>query len=162
MCATCPNIAVVSVSDRPGLASVVAGWLWDAFWRDSGHSFEETMSAVQRSIEAEQMPQTFVLLEDERAIGTASLIAHDLKERPDLTPWLAGMYVEPDSRGRGLASYLIAAVEQHARSMRIATLWLYTDTAERVYAKAGWEPVGSIQHSNRPFMLMRRDLLAGA
>ncbi len=153
------RIAVVSVSDRPDLAAVVAGWLWDAFWRSGGRSLEETMTAVQRSVMAEQMPRTFVLLKDGRAVGTASLVAHDLDERPDLTPWLAGMYVEPHSRGVGLASHLIGAVEQQGRAMSIPTLWLYTDTAERIYARAGWQAVETVEHGSRPFTLMRRNLL---
>jgi GNAT superfamily N-acetyltransferase len=83
--------------------------------------------------------QTFILLIDGEPVGTASLVAHDLDERPDLTPWLAGVFVAPKYRGRGYVGRLIAAVEQAGRSASIPTLWLYTNTAERVYARAGWE-----------------------
>jgi N-acetylglutamate synthase-like GNAT family acetyltransferase len=105
------------------------------------------------------MPRTFILLADGESVGTASLVAHDLDERSDLSPWLAGVYVEPHLRGRGNAGHLILAVEQAARSASIPTLWLYTNKAERIYARVGWQTVETIQHGGKPFALMRRDLL---
>jgi hypothetical protein len=50
------------------------------------------------------MPRTFILLADGEPVGTASLAAHDLDERPDLTPWLAGVFVDPHTRGQGYAA----------------------------------------------------------
>jgi len=105
------------------------------------------------------MPRTFILLADGEPVGTASLVVHDLQERPDITPWLAGVFVVPQARGRGYAARLIAAVEQASRAALISTLWLYTNTAERIYARAGWLTVGTVQHRGKPFALMRRDLL---
>jgi len=105
------------------------------------------------------MPRTFILLADGEPVGTASLVAHDLDERPDLTPWLAGVFVEPHVRGRGYAGLLIAAVEQEACRASIPTLWLYSTMAERIYARAGWRTFGTVQHNGKPFALMRRDLV---
>ncbi len=152
------NLSMVSTSDRPDLVPTVAGWLWDAFWRAGGYSLEATLDAVRASVTAPLMPRTFILLAEGQAAGTASLAAHDLDERPDLTPWLAGVFVQPDARGRGYAAHLIAAVEQEARRASIPTLWLYMKTAERVYLRAGWQSVETIRHSGKPFVLMRRDL----
>jgi GNAT superfamily N-acetyltransferase len=105
------------------------------------------------------IPRTLVLLVDDEPVGTASLTAHDLDERPDLTPWLAGMFVASHVRGRGYAARLVAAVEEEARRASITTLWLYTNTAERIYARVGWRTVETVLHNGKPFALMRRDLL---
>ena len=94
----------------------------------------------------------------EEPVGTATLAEQDLEERLDLTPWLAAVYVEPHARRRGYAGHLIAAVEREARSGSISTLWLYTNTAERIYARAGWQTVETVEHRGRPYALMRRDL----
>jgi GNAT superfamily N-acetyltransferase len=165
MPATNKRLSVVTTSARPDLAPLVALWLWQAFWRAGGHSLETIQSLVQNSVTAGAMPRTFVLLVDDAPVGTASLVTHDLDERPDLTPWLAGVYVEPQARGNGYATHLIAAVEAACRAKSIATLWLYTDTAERIYARIGWQTVETIQHRSqtirgkiKPVMLMRRDL----
>ena len=85
-----------------------------------------------------------------------------LAERPDLTPWLAGVFVVPEARRRGYAARLIAAVEQAGRAGSIPTLWLYTSSAERIYARAGWRTVETFDRRGKPTALMRRDLAGGA
>src|ERR1700744_6050209 len=90
---------------------MVAQWLWDEWHLDAGDSFEAICDAVAASVSPAGPPQTFVLLVDNRPVGTASLVAHDLDERPNLTPWLAGVLVIPEARGRGHVIHLIQAVE---------------------------------------------------
>ncbi len=107
-------------------------------------------------------PQSFVLLVNDQPAGTASFVAQDLEERPDLTPWLASMFVAPEFRGRGYVVRLIEAVEAAARAEAVKTLWLYTSTAETVYARAGWERVDMVTHNGIPSVLMRRDLMPDA
>jgi hypothetical protein len=52
-------------------------------------------------------------------------------------------------------------VESAALAAVIPTLWLHTDTAERIYAKAGWRTVEIVQRDGKaPATLMRRDLSA--
>jgi GNAT superfamily N-acetyltransferase len=152
--------SIVSTADRPDLVPVTARWRWEAFFRHAGTPFDDILESAQRTAaSAGPMPRTFVLFADDEPVGTASLIAHDLDERPDLTPWLASVFVTPHARGQGHAARLVAAVEQEARAASMATLWLYTNTAERIYARARWKTVETVQHNGKPFALMRRDLL---
>jgi GNAT superfamily N-acetyltransferase len=156
-------ISIVSTFERPDLAPVTARWRWEAFFTDSGRSFDEVLAGARSTAAVDVlMPRTFVLLADGEPVGTASLSPDDLEERPDLTPWLAGVVVAPHVRGRGYAGRLIAAVEERARAGSIATLWLYTNTAERIYARAGWQTVETFQHRGKPSALMRRELLGSA
>lgn len=152
------QITVLSTSERPDLVPLVARWLWEGFKQGADPSYEPTLDAVRRSVTAKIMPRTFILLADGEAVGTASLVAHDLVERPDLTPWLAGVFVEPKARGRGLVAHLIAAVENAARQNAVSALWLFTRTAEQVYVRAGWRTVDVVEHMEEPYVLMRRDL----
>jgi GNAT superfamily N-acetyltransferase len=152
------RLQVVSTSERPDFAPVVASWLWGEFWRGRGHSLEQTLEAVRVSVTAPFMPRTFVLLVDGRPVGTASLAAQDLEERPDLTPWLAGVFVDPQARGQGLAASLVGAVEDECRRAAIGTLWLYTRSAEKVYTRVGWRTVETVAHNGKLYALMRRDL----
>jgi GNAT superfamily N-acetyltransferase len=94
--------------------------------------------------------------------AVVSLVAHDLASRPELTPWLAGVFVVPQARRRSHATRLTEAVEEACRSAAIPTLWLYTLTAERLYARAGWVTVESFDRHGRPAALMRRDLATGS
>ena len=43
-------------------------------------------------------------------LGSAMLIAHDMDTRPQWTPWLAGMVVAPEFRGRGIGAALVERV----------------------------------------------------
>jgi len=150
--------SIVSTIDRPDLVEVTVRWRWEE-WSRGKEPFEDALSRAQRATEARlKIPQTFVLLDDTEPVGTASLTEHDLDERPDLTPWLAGVFVAPHARGRGHAAKLVAAVEEEARRQSIATLWLYTRTAERIYARVGWQTVETFLHNGNPYALMRRDL----
>ena len=151
---------IVRIADRPDLVPTVADWLWHEWWRDAGETLEATRNAVAASVSPSGPPQTFVLLVDGEPVGTASLVGHDLDERPALTPWLAGVFVVPEARGRGQVMHLIRAVEDACRSAEIGTVWLYTANAERVYARAGWHIAEVIQRYGRRqvITLMRRDL----
>ena len=150
---------IVRIAERPDLVPTVAQWLWDEWHLDAGGSFDAIRDAVAASVSPSGPPQTFVLLVDDRPIGTASLVSHDLDERPNLTPWLAGVFVIPEARGRGHVIHLIQAVEVACRFAGCGTVWLHTANAERVYARAGWHTVEAIQRQGRrPVTLMRRDL----
>ncbi len=153
-----PNARIVRTTDRPEFIPLVAAWRWEAFARDDGSSLEDVQAHVMESIAETGPPQTFVLLIDDQPVGTASFVAHDLEGRAELTPWLASVFVAPEARGRGHAAVLVAAVEAAAQAASVARLWLYTETAEHVYARIGWGRVENFAHHGRPAVLMVRDL----
>jgi hypothetical protein len=103
--------------------------------------------------------ETFVLFDDEEPVGTASLVTNDLPLRPDLTPWLASVLERPAFRGRRYSAPLVQRVEA-AAAQSAAVLWLYTWTAEPVYARLGWERVGLERDTHRDIevVLMNRNL----
>ena len=153
--------SIVTTTERPDLVPVTARWRWEAFAQGQGRSLAEvTASESEGATGPGPMPRTFVLLVDDEPVGMASLAAQDLDTRPDLTPWLAGVFVAPQARGRGHAARLVAAVESYAASLGVATLWLYTRTAEGLYAGIGWRTVETVAYRDKTYALMRRDLLA--
>jgi hypothetical protein len=77
---------IVRIADRPDLVTMVARWLWHEWWQQDGYTLEQTHDAVAASVYPSGPPQTFVLLVDGKQIAAASLVVHDLDERPDLTP----------------------------------------------------------------------------
>jgi len=100
----------------------------------------------------------FVLFDGAEPAGTASLAREDLLSRPDLTPWLAGVVVQPEFRRRGHASRLVRHVEGFARAAEVERMWLYTTHAEGFYLRLGWIPAGPAFGEAAPTVLMRRDL----
>jgi GNAT superfamily N-acetyltransferase len=155
-----PATEVVTIADRPDLAPTVADWIYHEWGKHDGYSFEQTLEYI--SAAGNPIPTTFVLLADGVPVGTSSLVAHDLDERPNLTPWLAGVFVAPEQRRKGYVIQLIQAVEAAAIAASVRTLWLHTVHARRIYAKGGWEPIEVVQRQGKPpVTLMRRDFMPG-
>lgn len=81
-----------------------------------------------------------------RIVGTVQLIVAQPDNQPHRAD-VAKMLVHRGARRRGLAQRLLVAVEQAAREQGKTVLVLDTVTggdAERLYARGGWQPVGSI------------------
>ena len=148
--------SIAAVSDRPGLAPVVAGWLVEAFGHPGSRSVDDMTALILAPPAGPE--ETFVLFEEDRPVGTASLAAKDLDARPDLTPWLAGVFVRPAFRGRGYATALVRQVEAFATAASVPVVWLYTSTAEPLYARLGWRRIGLEQNRGSDVVLMRRSL----
>ncbi len=149
--------SIRTVSDNPNLAPVVAGWIVAAFFdHPDGYTVEEMTALILAP--AAGPKETFVLFDDDQPVGTAALVPADLDSRPDLVPWLAGVFVETAFRGRGHATALIRRVEAFAAEASVPVLWLYTAKAEALYAELGWESVGMEMDRGEPVVLMRRIL----
>lgn len=148
---------ILAVSERPDLAPIVARWRVAAFSNYPGGWTVERMTAAILA-PPDGPEETFVLFDQDRPVGTAGLVREDLETRPDLTPWLAAVFVEPGFRGRGYAAALVRQVEACARSASVPILWLYTVSAEPLYARLGWQRVGLERDRDQEVVLMRRDL----
>lgn len=146
---------ILALSERPDLAPLVAAWRLREFGRpgDLLDTWVARLLAARPGAE-----ETFVLFEGEMPVATASLADDDLDSRPDLTPWLAGVVVQPDFRGRGHAARVVRHVEDFARAAGVSRLWLYTSRAAGLYAKLGWRHVGMEQDHGRDVALMQRFL----
>ena len=153
-------ITIESLFDRPDLIDLTTRWGWEEWDHKSGRSLASALARTHALVEAAGFEKTFVLLEDGIPAAMASLVRDDLDERPDLTPWLAGVYVNPPFRGRGHAVRVVRQVEQAAVAELVATLWLYTSTAPGLYRKLGWHDHAEIERPSGRSLIMNRSLSA--
>jgi N-acetylglutamate synthase-like GNAT family acetyltransferase len=86
------------------------------------------------------------------------LVAHDMDSRPQLTPWLAGVFVKPQCRGKGIGSALVRRIEAEARSLEVATLYLYTPNTESLYERLGWSVTERCEYRNTNVVVMSKEL----
>ena len=151
------TLKFVATSAQPDLVPQVVDWLREEFWHAGSPTREQQIAAMLA--QPGQSEETFVLLDDNVPVGTASLVNNDLPSRPDLTPWLASVLVLPAFREKGSAAPLVRRVEE-AAAISAAALWLYTWSAEAVYAKLGWQRVGPSRDeaSYIDVVLMKRTL----
>jgi predicted N-acetyltransferase YhbS len=138
----------------------IARWLFDEWGRlHSDGSVERGMALLQERLHRNSVPLTLVATEGEAVIGTVSLVPCDMETRPDLSPWLASLYVVPSSRRRGIGSALLDAATQVAKRLGLDSLFLFTDTSEALYAKHGWEKIESCVYRNREVVVMTRRMV---
>lgn len=111
-----------------------------------------------RSCCGKSLPTVVVGLLNNELCGSAMLVPHDLEERRELTPWLAGVYVKPEFRSKGFASVLIERIAQEARALRFAHLYLYTPSHELLYEHLGWSALERRSHQGTSIVVMSRRL----
>lgn len=152
------DIRIANLAAHPDLLPIVAKWLWQEWARHKGRSIEQVITRLAARQATLGPEQTFVVLDRDTPAATASLVHHDLDPRPDLTPWLASVYVDPAYRGRGHAVRLVHAVEAAAMAGGIRRLWLHSEHAAGLYAKLGWIADGPEVDHGHAVTLMHRDL----
>ena len=121
---------------------VVARW-YHGEWGHlrPGETVEDRAVRVEGSCGYCEVPTMFVALTEETLLGSAMLIEHDLATRPELSPWLAGVFVAPEHRRRGVGAALVKRVVQDARALGIPRLYLYTPGSGALYLSLGWSIV---------------------
>jgi GNAT superfamily N-acetyltransferase len=152
------GIGIVNILDRPDLVAVVVPWLFEEWGRSQGESIEQLTAFVNGHGAREGVGQFWVLLADGVAAAVATLEVDDLGSRPDLTPWLANVLVEPSYRGRGHAVRLVRHVEAAARAAGLMRFYLHSESAAGLYARLGWVEIGHALHHGHPVTIMARDL----
>lgn len=108
-----------------------------------------------------EIPMLFIAVDGPVLVGSAALVEHDMKERPELSPWLAAVYVKPERRKSGIASLLISRVEEEAMSLCVTTLYLFTEHQEKFYARRGWNLIEHVDHFGTPVSVMNKQLYTG-
>ena len=109
-------------------------------------------------MDPDRVPVVFVALDDADAIvGTASLTFDDLVGDPR-NPWLASVFVPPEQRGKGIASALVRTVENVARRFGYASLYLFTASADPLYARLGWRALEQRDYRGERIQVMDKAL----
>jgi predicted N-acetyltransferase YhbS len=88
------------------------------------------------------IPLTLVALDENKPIGSASIVEHDLDSRPDLSPWVASVVVRSDYQRQGVGTALMRRIEAEAVKLGIKKLYLFTPDMEAFYATLDWVTIG--------------------
>ncbi len=131
--------AISDLRDRPDFADAVADRVWRAFWKDDGHPLDLLTGLVRANLGVDPIPTAFVAHEGELFLGTASLIVCDEPSRPQYTPWIAAVWVEPEHRRRGIGAALVDTAAEAAFRADVGRVYLLARAQRRpFYEKLGW------------------------
>jgi GNAT superfamily N-acetyltransferase len=144
-------------ADEPAF-DIVARWRYDAFFAQDGGTFEESRDALRAWMAGLGYEMALLAEIEGQPAGSCLFVREEIDPKHDLTPWLAALYVAPEFRNRRIASALVGAIEQHARSVGCGELHLYTITAEPLYARLGWTVRDRFDSNSEKFVLMARKL----
>ena len=119
-----------------------------------GDSVETRIADFNAQLGSKGIPITFIALSEATLLGSASLVAHDMDTRPDLSPWLASVYVAPEYRNRGVGSALVRRAMEEARDRGVGRLYLFTPNKEAFYTHLGWSTVERTDYKGEPVVIM--------
>lgn len=155
------KIDVLPIAEARRDLPIFASWLWMKWGQHRGRPPARTLAYISEWAEGKTLPFGYVAYADGLPAGIAGVVISDLDSRPDLSPWLASVFVRPDARGHGIASAIVEANARQAARRGHATLWLHTPDQQRLYARLGWAEVGPDRDLDQDVTVMRRDFSAG-
>ena len=128
---------VCSMTGHPEWIEPCAAW-WHRQWGEHmGYSIDGARSAIDSLCAPGSGQAALAALVDGRPAGSVFLVDQDLDTHRHLTPWLAGLLVQPEFRQLGLGSKLAVALVEQSASLGYDTLYLYT-TIPGFYERLGW------------------------
>ena len=151
---------IVYLADQPGYLPTVARWVFDEWGRKtSGVNLAQVKTKFRGHLQRDAVPLTLVAVNDGLPTGTASLFTHDLSLRPELSPWLAAVYVPPKQRRQGIGQKLVQAAEETARRLEIERLYLFTPDQVPFYTRLGWSILEETDLRSQPITIMHKTFL---
>jgi len=134
-------VQIEPIADHPELVEVVARWHWEEWGDAQTSSLDAWAESLRHRAGRDAVPTTFVALDGDELLGSVTLTDHDMPGHVrygELAPWLAGMLVRPDARGRGVGTALMKHAVGAAERWGIERLYLYSESARPFYERLGW------------------------
>ena len=120
--------------------SVAADRVWNAWWRPHGHLFQVVMDFFDELLEMRGLPFCLVAHDDGKYIGSVLGLVTDLDERPELSPWVGALWVEPEFRRTGVATALVKTALAEIFAVEHEVAFLCATAEKRVmYQNQGWQ-----------------------
>ena len=132
--------AITDLRQCPQFLDVVAHRVWQAWWEPKGTPLEHIAARTRENMADTPTPFALVAHDGATFLGTASVIAADLEERPQLTPWVAAVWVEPHIRGRGVGAALVDRATRDCFALGVARVYLCArQPLLGFYSGLGWK-----------------------
>jgi predicted N-acetyltransferase YhbS len=132
------DIKIQNLLLYPQNIEMVANWIHQEFGKGNPDRTLEYVINRFKNRNLNKIPLSLIALIDNECVGVVSIFDNDLETRPELTPWLAGLYVNPNCRCKGVADKLITGVLKICKNINYNTVFLRTEHTSDYYKKHGW------------------------
>ncbi|MFC5527972.1 GNAT family N-acetyltransferase [Cohnella yongneupensis] len=133
-------VQIVNVRSMPELLEEAINYFWTQWGSESNFQFYKDCIIQSCNTESE-VPRFYLAIEDNTIIGSYALLRSDLNSRQDLSPWLACLFVNPDSRGKKIGDLLQSHAIKESKEIGYSKLYLCTDLTE-YYERTFWKYIG--------------------
>lgn len=122
-------------------------------------SIEDAINRFQTHLNMDELPFTLIALHGKTPMGMCSLRSSD-GVRPDLTPWLGSLVVDPQHHNKGIGKLLINAIKTEAKNRGYQHLYLFTfDPAlSKYYRLSGWTMFATDEFHTHTITIMKAAL----
>ena len=157
------RVEIDLLADHPELIETLAPLVAE-HWRPilAQETVESRTATLRDHLNRNNLPIAWVAHSQSTVFGTAALRVHDLPGHEHLSPWLGGVFVVPQFRGKGIGAALCAAVEQDAKKLHgTSALYLFTLDKQAWYKRLGWSMFEPCTWCDRAGDIMFKELHAG-
>ncbi len=151
---------IVDLANAPQQLSTIAQWHqseWGHLY--PGLSLHDRITMMQSFLaQNTNLPRMWVMMHEQKAIGTAALVACDLDTHPEWSPWLASVFVLPEHRKKGHGTALIRHAMRAAQQMQYSVLTLFTPDQSALYKSLGWFTIAQERYQGEDITLMQTHL----
>lgn len=136
------NVTISDLRQQPAFFDTVADRIWRTWWKERGFPADYIAGRLRENMNPSPIPFALVAHRDETFIGTASVIAADLEERPQYSPWVAAVWVDPKYRMQEIGTELVGRAVGEAFALNFRRVYLCTQKERRrFYTRQGWVPI---------------------
>jgi predicted N-acetyltransferase YhbS len=120
---------------------------------------ERVITRFSDHLNDQALPITFVALDGDLPVGMCSLREND-GIRPDLTPWLGSLVVDPKYQKQGIGKMLVDVTVLKAKELEFEKLYLFAfdPTIPEYYERLGWKKIGMDELKSHPVTVMEAEL----
>jgi RimJ/RimL family protein N-acetyltransferase/GNAT superfamily N-acetyltransferase len=116
--------------------------VWRAWWKPGGVPLERITSGLAEMMKGERIPFAIVAHDGDAFLGSTLAIASDLDERPQFSPWVAAVWVEPQHRLKQVGRSLVGHAARTLFARGFARVYLCASANRRnFYISQGWAPI---------------------
>ena len=153
-------VRIALLGDVPDVIPTLARWYkseWTAWFADMAS--EEIEADFRLLLQRNQLPLGLVAFNTTgQPIGVCSIRSETFAPYPHAGPWLRGLYVTPDERGKNIAGQLIRAAEQTAAQLPLTKLYAATHSAAGTFERAGWLGFDQVLHDGQKLIIFGRQV----
>jgi N-acetylglutamate synthase-like GNAT family acetyltransferase len=150
------SLTISDLRQHPEFFHTVAERIWQAWWKADGHPLGYISSRLRENLNATSIPFALVAHDGEAFLGTASVISSDLAERPQFTPWVAAVWVDPQARQVGVGAALVDRAAQDCFALGVGRVFLCARPPRTpYYERLGWTSIEREVGQHRMSVLIR-------